>query len=126
MDVGSGEIERPRNTAPFAELDFGLARLWSRRTEQGRRDEPFNSEDKLALRNVIVPFLEKYTDGSPIIPWLKERLNPHNPNTVPCHRLELDNIAGEHNWRDKADVAAIPMRHHCHIYKSSGKIVRAE
>lgn len=84
--------------------------FWTKRAQSGRREnDPANAEDMLALRKLVDPFLATYTDGSPIVPWVKERLNPYKPDTIPCHRLELDHIEGEANWRDaEADVAAIP------------------
>lgn len=97
------------NSAPFVNFMDGLLRLENSRTREGRRDDPPSPEDWLATRKVAERFLNEYSGKSPLIPCIQERLNPHRPDNIPCHRLELDNVEYRHNWRDEgADVAAIP------------------
>lgn len=106
--TASSEGKR-KNSTLFVEFIDDLARFYRKRTKEGRSSEPLVPEDWLAVRNVVEPLLRQYTEGSSIIPWIQERLNPYRPDNIPCHRLELNHIERKHNWRDEgADVAAVP------------------
>lgn len=108
VSVAGSEGKRKNGTL-FVEFIDDLARFYRKRTQEGRSSEPLIPEDWLAVRNVVEPLLRQYTEGSSIIPWIQERLNPYRPDNIPCHRLELDHIERKYNWRDEgADVAAVP------------------
>ena len=102
-------IVEEKKTSPFVRFAVDLGFFWSKRNSEGRKDEPFNTDDWLAVRNIVEPAMKEYVERSSTIPWINERLNPYRPDNVPCHRLELDHSELKHNWRDEAaDAAAIP------------------
>lgn len=106
----TGAEGKRKNSAPYADFMRNLGWFYTRkRLETGHEDASLTPEDWSVVRSFVEPLLRSYTDGSTIIPWIQERLNPYRPDNVPCHRLELDHIERKHNWRDEeADVAAVP------------------